>query len=172
MLRREPADMSVMRQLAALALAPFALWNLQANLAQVSHNVYGDVAAKPLTVVAGHGAVVRCGSYCRFGRGWLAFRGAPELERRDVASARMRLSRQWGWVVELRLTPAATRRWAPYAARLVRDARKSGVPDVLVVAAAGQVVAAPVATDVFVTHGTLTLTGFTRGAARALLGVG
>jgi hypothetical protein len=161
-----------MRLLAALALAPFALWNLQANLAPVSHNVYGDVAAKPHTVVAGHGTLVRCGAYCRFGSGWLAFRGAPELGRADVSSARARLSRKWGWVVELQLTAAGARRWAPEAAQLARDARKRGVPDVLVIAAGGQVVAAPVASDVFVTKRTLTLTGFTRAAAKAVLGAG
>jgi hypothetical protein len=173
MRRPTPADTSGMRllasSLAALALSPpFAVWDLQADLAKVSHNAFGDVAVKPRGAVTGHGSVVRCGAWCRFGDGWLAFSAPPALGRTDVSRAAARFDGKKGWTVELHLTGRGWTRWQSFARRADRDGRKRGVPDVLVVTTSGQVAGTPMASQVFAAKGSVTLTGFTRASARAV----
>ena len=155
--------------LAALALSPpFAVWDLQADLAKVSHNAFGDVAVKPHAAVAGHGALVRCAAWCRFGDGWLAFSARPALARADVSRATPRLDRKNGWTVELRLTGPGWARWRSFAHRVELNGKKRGVPDVLIITASGQVAGTPMASEVFAAKGSVTLTGFTRASARAV----
>ena len=173
MRRARPADIRCMRllasSLAALALSPpFAVWDLQADLAKVSHNAFGDVAVRPHAAVAGHGSVVRCGAWCRFGDGWLAFAARPALGRADVSRATPRLDRGKGWTVELRLTRAGWARWQTFSRRAERRGARRGVPDVLIVTTSGQVAATPIASQVSAARGSVTLTGFTRASARAV----
>ena len=153
---------------AAAATPPFGVFDLQTDLAAASRNAYGDVAAKPRAAVAGHGLVVHCGSDCRFGRGWLAFAVRPALTGADVTAARVRFSKRTGWTVALSLRPAAQARWAAFARRVAFAGRHRGVPDVLVVVARGEVVAAPLSTEVAASPGGVTLSGFSRASARAL----
>lgn len=153
----------------AAAGSGFALYDLQTDLARASRNVYGDVQAKPHAALAGHGTLARCAAWCRFGAGWLAFRTEPRLQAADVSAAAMRFTKRKGWVVELSLRPIAQRRWAAFAQRLRAAAAERGVPDVLVVVAAGQVAAAPYSSQVGFAHGRVTLTGFSRASADALV---
>jgi hypothetical protein len=167
--RGEEADIPSMRllatSLAALALSPpFGIWDLQRDLAPTSRNGYGDVQPKPRAALRGK-TFVRCGTWCRFGAGWLAFRTAPALGRGDVASATSGYSKRLGWHVRLELTSSGRRRWEAF----VRRVRLRGLPDVLVVAAGGEVAAAPLATEVSGLHGTVTLTDFTKASARAVV---
>ena len=163
--------------LAALALAgpaaastpPFGVFDLQSDLAAASHNAYGDVAAKPRAAVTGRGTVVHCGAWCRFGKGWLAFAVKPALAGGDVSSARVRYSKQMGWTVIVSLHPAAQARWAAFAKRVAFAGRHRGVPDVLIVVTRGENAAAPLSTEVTAAHGDVTLAGFSRASARALV---
>jgi hypothetical protein len=163
--------------LAALALpagagaaAPrFALWDLQTDLSHASRNVYGDVQVKPAPKLAGRGTVVLCAAWCRFGKGSLAFSATPRLSAADVASARVAYSKHRGWVVQLTLRRPAVARWRAFVRNVTLGAKRRGVPDVLVVAAGGRVAAAPLATDVTSSGATVTLTGFARGGAKALV---
>jgi hypothetical protein len=162
--------------LAALALAgpaaastpSFGVFDLQTDLAAASHNAYGDVAAKPRAAVTGHGTVVRCGSWCRFGKGWLAFAVKPALSRGDVSSARVRYSKHMGWTVVVSLHPAAQTRWAAFAKRVAFAGKHRGVPDVLIVVTRGEIAAAPLSTEVTAARGSVTLSGFSRASAKAL----
>jgi hypothetical protein len=154
---------------AAAAAPRFAVYDLQHDLAHASRNAFGDVAARPSGALAGHGTLVRCGGWCRFGDGWLAFAGRPRLGAVDVASVRAGFSRRLGWSVRVRLSPAGRREWTGFAAAARVAARRHGVPDVLVVVAGGQVAAAPLSSQVFAADGVLTLTGFSGAAARALV---
>lgn len=154
---------------AAAATPSFGIFDLQSGLAAVSHNAYGDVAAKPRAAVEGHGLLARCGSSCRFGSGWLAFGVQPALTRADVTAARAQFSKRTGWTVALSLRPAAQDRWAAFARRVAFAGRHRGVPDVLVVVARGEIAAAPLSTEVNAAHGGVTLSGFSRASARALV---
>jgi hypothetical protein len=155
---------------AASASTPrFAVYVLQSDLAGVSHNMYGDVQVKPQAAVAGKGTIVRCATWCRFGSGWLAFKGsAARLAPADASAAAVRYTKRKGWTVQLTLTHAAATKWTRLARQLKAGAKSRGVPAVLVVVAGGQVAAAPFASQVSATGGVLTLTGFSRASARAL----
>jgi hypothetical protein len=163
--------------LAALALAgpaaastpPFGVFDLQSDLAEASHDTYGGPAAKPRGAVAGHGLLAHCGAECRFGDGWLAFAAKPALTRADVSAAQMQFSKRAGWTVVVSLRPAAQRRWAAFAQRVAAAGRERGVPDVLVVVARGEIEAAPLSTEVSASHAGVTLSGFSRASARALV---
>jgi hypothetical protein len=173
--------MSVMRYLAAAVVAVllnaapaaaavprFALWDLQSDLAQQSRNEYGDVAVKPARALAHvRGAtVVRCGTWCRFGSGYLAFSKPAHLTAGDVAGASVRYTKKLGWTVRLSLHPAARARWSRFSHNVLAQAKLHGVPDVLVVVAGGQIAAAPLATQVQTAQSAVTLTGFSRASAR------
>jgi hypothetical protein len=175
--------MSAMRLLAvllgALALAcpaaasstpRFAVWDLQSDLATVSRNTFGDVAAKPRAAVDGRGTLVRCGTWCRFSPGWLAFRAKPQLDGGDVTAVKVAHSKRLGWEVQATLTRPALERWSHLAQLAAERSRRRGVPDVLLVAARGVVVASPYSSDVRTSHGRLVLSGFTgRAAANAVV---
>src|ERR1700758_1051247 len=99
MTRPYRADMSVMRIAAAAvalllisapaaAAAPrFALFDLQSDLSAAARNEYGGVTVKPLRSLA-HvpgATLVRCATWCRFGKGWLAFSKPTHLSAGDVS---------------------------------------------------------------------------------------
>lgn len=162
--------------LAALALAGpasaaaprLAVWDLQSDLAHASRNDFGDVAVKPRAAVAGKGTLVRCGAWCRFGSGWLAFGTAPRLATPDLHGVRVVYEKRLGWTVRAALSRPAAARWAHFARLTAERSRRRGVPDVLVVAARGVVVAAPLSSTVHARDGVLVLTGFSRSSAKAL----
>jgi hypothetical protein len=154
---------------AAASTPSFGVFDLQSDLAAASHNAYGDVAAKPRVAVAGHGTLAECASWCRFGKGWLAFAVKPALTRADVTAAHVQYSKHLGWTVVVSLHPAAQSRWAAFARRVAFAGKHRGVPDVLVVVARGQIAAAPLSTEVTAAHGDLTLAGFSRASAKALV---
>lgn len=154
--------------LAAASAPVFGLWSLQADLANASKNTYGDVAVRPRAALAGTGTVVRCGASCRFGSGWLAFAKPSRLSARDVATASAAFTKRDGWSVRLELTAGGRGRWDTFVRQLRRNARARGVPDVLVVAGAGQVAAQPLATQVASKGGVVTLTGFSKAGALKL----
>src|SRR3954469_25841682 len=81
---------------AAAAGPRFALFDLQTDLAQASRNSYGDVEVGPRSALAGHGTLVQCAAWCRFGDGWLAFRADPHLQAADVSAATAALSTRRG----------------------------------------------------------------------------
>jgi hypothetical protein len=162
---------------AALALAApaagatprFALFDLKSDLAHASRNAFGDVAVRPRAALAGRGTLVECGTWCRLGAGWLAFARRPHLAGGDVSAARVRYSPRRGWTVRLTLRPGARGRWAAFVRGLGESAKLAGVPDVLVVVADGRVAATPLASEVSTARGVVTIAGFSRGSANALL---
>lgn len=164
--------------LSALALAGpagastprLAVWDLQTGLAQASRDAFGDVAVKPHAKVAGKGTLVRCGAWCRFSPGWLAFRAKPLLGAADLRAAKVVRSKRLGWTVQSTLTRPALARWTRFAAVAAERSKRRGVPDVLVVAARGVIAAAPYSSLVHARRGQLVLTGFvSRAAANAVV---
>jgi hypothetical protein len=154
---------------AASAAAPrFAVYDLQTDLAHASRNPYGDVQVRPHAALAGKGTLVRCGTWCRFGPGWLAFRATSRLAPGGVSRASVRYTKHKGWTVQLALNRPAAASWTRLARQLKAGARLRGVPDVLVVTVGDRIAAAPFATQVTASGGTLTLTGFSRASAKAL----
>lgn len=154
--------------LAAASAPVFGLWSLQGDLASASKNTYGDVAVHPRAQVAGRGAVVRCGAWCRLGPGWLAFAAPSRLSRTDVATATAARTKRDGWLVRLELTNRGRSRWDAFGRELRRSARVRGVPDVLAVVVGGQVAALPLASRVAARSGVVTLTGFSKAGALKL----
>jgi hypothetical protein len=154
---------------AAAAGPRFALFDLQTDLAKASRNAFGDVETGNRDSLAGHGTLARCAAWCRFGDGWLAFNRKPQLGHADVTDASVAFSKRRGWIVELSLRPAARARWSAFAQRAAAVEKQRGVPDVLVVVAAGQIAATPYTSQITSRNGRLTLTGFSRASANALL---
>jgi hypothetical protein len=175
-LMRRPyrADSRCMRMLAVLAVAlsvvapaaaatpRFALLDLH-DLAQASRNEYGDVL--PTTRRPHAAFVVRCGTGCRFGTGWLGFRQSVGPAGADVRRATTVLGKI-GWSVRLTLSARGRSRWQAFARLALRRERRAGVPDVLAVAVGGRVVAAPFASEAQLTGSVLDLPGFSRSGAR------
>jgi hypothetical protein len=153
---------------AAAATPRLAVWDLQSDLAHASRNDFGDVAVKPRAALAGAGTLVRCGTWCRFGSGWLAFGAPPRLATPDLCGLRVVYEKRLGWTVQATLSPAAAARWSRFSRLLAQRSRRRGVPDVLVVAARGVVVASPLGSAVHAADGALVLTGFSRASAKAL----
>ena len=153
---------------AGAATPRFGLWDLQTDLSHASRNTYGDVTVKPLGALAGKGTTARCGAWCRFGDGWLAFAAKPRLGAADVAGAKVAYSKHKGWFVDLTLRRSAVVRWRAFARNVAEGTKLRGVPDVLVVVAGGQVAASPLATEVTSSGAVVTLTGFSRASAKAL----
>ncbi len=89
---------------ASAGVPRFALFDVHTDLAGASHNEFGDVKIwkrEPALAARAHGSVlVRCGSDCTFGPGWLAFAHGPALSAGDVASATARRA-HFGWSVVL-----------------------------------------------------------------------
>jgi N-acetylmuramic acid 6-phosphate (MurNAc-6-P) etherase len=69
-------------------------------------------------------------------------------------------------MVTVRLTARGETRWKAFAKQAARNARARGVPDLLIVAADGAVLAQPSASHVLLRSGTLELTGFSRSGAQ------
>jgi hypothetical protein len=150
---------------AAAATPRFGLFDLH-DLARASHNVYGDVkVSKHPTALKG--TVVRCGTGCRFGAGWLSFAKGPSLTAGDVVSATAHSGRI-GWSVDVGLNTRGQARWTAFAKIAAQRRKSSGVPDVFVVVVNGSILALPYANDVHHKQGTLDLIGFTRAGARLM----
>jgi hypothetical protein len=147
---------------AAAAGPRFGLFDLN-DLARASHNVYGDVKVSQ-RATALRGTVVRCGTGCRFGNGWLAFAKAPSLNAADVISAKAHSGRI-GWSVDLGLTARGKTRWTAFDKLARQHARSAGFPDVLAVVIDGAILAAPYSNEVRYKNGALELVGFSRSAA-------
>jgi hypothetical protein len=152
---------------AAASTPRFGLWDLQVDLAHASRNAYGDVAAKPRAALSGKGTLVRCGTWCRLGPGWLAFHAKPRLAAADVRAAQVVYSKRLGWTVRATLTRAGLVGWTAFEREAALRARQRGVPDVLVVAAGSDVAATPLVSAVAASHGELVVTGFSRASAKA-----
>jgi hypothetical protein len=140
--------------LGALALAGgasastprFALFDVHTDLAQASHNAYGDVKIwKRQTALASRvhgGTLVRCGNACTFGAGWLAFSATPAISAADVTGAKAYRGKA-GWSVVVTLTPRGVSRLKTFNRRASLSGAKRGVPDALVLVLDGDVVAQP-----------------------------
>jgi hypothetical protein len=154
---------------AAAATPRFGLFDLGADAAKASHNVYGDVqvaASRAALARKAHGAtLVRCAAGCRLGRGWLAFAKAPSLTRTDLGGAKASLG-QRGWTVSVALTARGQARWKRLAAQARRSAARSGLPPVYAVVVDGSILALPFANELRVRKGTLSLVGFTKAGAK------
>jgi hypothetical protein len=147
---------------AAAAGPRFGLFDLS-DLSRASHNEFGDIKVSQ-RATALRGTVVRCGTGCRFGSGWLAFAKAPSLNAGDVVSAKAHPGRI-GWSVDLGLTARGLVRWTAFSKLAAQRARSTGFPDVLVVVVNGEILSVPYANDVRHKHGTLELVGFSRANA-------
>ena len=147
----------------AAAGAPhFGLFDLN-DLAAASKNTFGDVKVSKRTTAL-RGTVVRCGTGCRFGTGWLAFAKGPSLTAGDVVSAKAHSGRI-GWSVDVGLTARGQAHWTAFSKLARQRAKSSGVPDVLAVVVDGEILALPWASAVRYKNGTLELVGFYRAAA-------
>jgi len=150
---------------AAAASTPrFALYDLR-DLAAASKNDFGDVQASKRAPKAPE--VVRCAAGCRFGAGWIGFRHAVGPTGAEVVSADVVGSAKRGFFLEVGLSARGAASWRSFARLEARRIKHAGVPDVLVVAVGGRVLAAPYATDVRLVGSRLELYGFTRAGARA-----
>ena len=131
---------------ASAATPRFALFDVHTDLAQASHNAFGDVKIwKRQAALASrtHGAtLVRCGGACTFGAGWLAFTGGPAISAGDVKSAKAYRTKV-GWSVVVVLTPRGLPSWKAFTRRASLSGATRGVPDALVLVLEGAVVAQP-----------------------------
>jgi hypothetical protein len=155
---------------ASAALPRFAVYDIATDLSRASKNDFGDirVAASRSTLArrAPGAAVVRCGSDCRFGSGWLAFGGGSHLEARDVRSASAHASRL-GSTVTLHLSARGAAAWSALERAALARQKRNGVPDVFAIVLNGTIYALPYGTGVRQTGASVELSGFTRAGARA-----
>ena len=162
--------------LAALALAGgasagtprFALFDVHTDLAAASHNTFGDVkvwkSQTALAKRAREATLVRCGSDCTFGAGWLAFSKRPALSAGDVVSAKTRRTRG-GWTVVLGLSTLGTAAMRSFERLAALSDKTRGVPDALVLVLDGTIVAQPLASQIHPGTSTVVIPGFSRGNA-------
>jgi hypothetical protein len=136
---------------ASAATPRFALFNVHSDLAAASHNSFGDVKIwkreAALARRADRATLVRCGSDCTFGAGWLAFSRKPALSAGDVLSATTHRTKS-GWSVVLGLSPHGTAAAAAFRRMTALSARTRGVPDALVLVLDGTIVAQPLADQI------------------------
>lgn len=155
---------------AAAAEPRFGVYDLSVDVAPASHNDFGDIrvaSSKASLARRAHGAtLVRCGSDCRLGVGWIAFARPSQLRAGDIRSAVAGKS-SFGWAVTVQLSARGVSAWAAVRrAALAREKRK-GVPDVFAVVLDGTIHALPYAAAVHEQGRSLELGGFTRAGARA-----
>ena len=149
----------------------FGLFDLDADLAKASHNVYGDVlvvrSAAALARRAPGAILVRCAAGCRLGSGWLAFAKAPRLDSTGLSAATAAPGVR-GWSVKLTLTARGRTIWLQTSRAAAAKAKRTGLPVVYAVVIDGAIVALPFSSDVRQEAGTLELPGFTKtGAEKA-----
>jgi hypothetical protein len=146
----------------------FALFDVHTDLAAASHNPFGDVKVwKRASALAAraHGAtLVRCGSSCTFGAGWLAFVHAPALAAGDVASAKTRPA-HLGWTIVLTLTARGHARFTSFDKRATLAGARRGIADPLALVVDGTIVAQPLQSQLRHGKATVTIPGFTRANA-------
>jgi hypothetical protein len=128
------------------ATPAFALFDVHTDLANASHNAFGDVKIwKRKTALASrvHGAtLVHCGGACTFGEGWLAFTASPALLAADVVAAKAYRTKV-GWSVVVTLTPHGQSSWKIFNRRASLSGATRGVPDALAIVLNGDIVAQP-----------------------------
>ena len=155
---------------ASAATPRFAVYDLASDVGRASHNDFGDIsvsASRASLTRRAHGAtVVRCGSDCRLGRGWIAFGKRSTLRASDVRSARAHSS-SFGWAVTLQLSARGAAAWASLDRAAFARGKRSGVPDVFAVVLDDTIYALPYATDAHQKGRSLELAGFTQAGARA-----
>jgi hypothetical protein len=144
----------------ASAAAPrVALFDLRTDVAQASHNSFGDLRVwknrAALAKRAPEATLVRCAGSCTFGKGWLAFKRKPALVSGDIASARAYRIRGLTWALSLELTPRGIARWAAFTRRTAKSATEYGIADALVLAVDGSVAGQPLADQIQAKKGTL-----------------
>ena len=126
----------------------FALFDVHTDLAQASHNVFGDVKIwkrqAALASRADGATLARCGSACTFGAGWLAFSATPAITAADVTGAKAYRTKV-GWSVVVTLTPRGVSHWKAFSLRAAKSGATRGVPDALALVLEGDVVAQPLA---------------------------
>jgi hypothetical protein len=110
---------------------------------------------------AGRATLVRCGSDCTFGAGWLAFSRKPSLSARDVVSAKTHRTKS-GWSVVLGLSPHGTAAVEAFGRMAALSAKTRGVPDALVLVLDGTIVAQPLADQIRPGKATVEIPGFSR----------
>gem|GEM_PF-4803329 len=147
---------------ASAATPRFAVLDLH-DLVRASRNAFGDVQTSRTRPPAPF--VVRCGSGCRLGAGWLGFTGrvGPAAGQVVFASA---VPGRGGWSLHLTLSPRGRAAWAAFARAAARREKREGVSDVLAVALGGRVLAVPFASQIAFSGPHLDLPGFTRANAR------
>lgn len=146
----------------------FALFDVHSDLAAVSHNTFGDVKVWKRQAALerrAHGAtLVRCGSDCSFGAGWLAFSRPPALSAGDVVTAKAQRA-HYGWGLVLTLTVRGKASLAQFHRRASLSGTTRGVPDALVLVLDGTIVAQPLASQLTPGKATLEIPGFSRANA-------
>ena len=145
-----------------------ALYDIHTDLAQASHNRFGDVKVwkrKAALADQAHGAaLVRCGDACTFGAGWLAFSGEPAFSAGEVVAAKVHGSKH-GWGVVLTLTPRGWSSWQRFSRQAALSGATRGVPDALVLVLEGNIVAQPLASQVVHGKTTVKIPGLSRADA-------
>jgi hypothetical protein len=164
--------------LGALALAAgasagtprLALFDVHTGLAAASHNMFGDVKVwKQSAALAAraHGAtLVRCGSGCTYGAGWLAFAHAPALSAGDVSAAKAERI-QGAWTVRFTLTASGRARFTSFDTKASLAGARRGIADALVLVVDGAIVAQPLQSQLKLTGSTLDVPGLTHTNALA-----
>ena len=144
---------------ASAATSRVAIFDLRTDLAQASHNSFGDLRVwknrAALAKRAPDATLVRCAGACSFGAGWLAFKRKPALASAHIASARAYRLRGLTWALSLELTPRGVARWTAFSRRTAKSATEYGIADALVLAVDGSVAGQPLADQIQAKKGTL-----------------
>lgn len=153
---------------ASAAVPRFALFDVHTDLAGASHNEYGDVKiwkSESALAARAHGStLVRCGSDCTYGTGWLAFAHGPALSAGDVASATARRA-HLGWSVVLTLTARGHTRFTSFDTQATLAGKRRGIADALALVLDGAIVAQPLQSQLRLGKTTLQIPGLTRTKA-------
>ena len=153
---------------ASAATPRLALFDVHRDLATASHNAFGDVKIwkrrSALARHAGGATLVRCGTDCTFGTGWLAFAGPPALSASEVVGAKAHRVRL-GWGVVLTLTAQGRAGMARFQRLASLSGKTRGVPDALVLVLEGTIVAQPLASQLGYGRATVEIPGFSRANA-------
>jgi hypothetical protein len=148
---------------ASAATPRLALFDVQRDLARASHNAYGDVRvwkrSSALAARASGSALVRCGSDCTFGPGWVAFSGTPAFASGDVLSARAKRTKS-SWSLILGLNRRGTAGLTRFQRLAALSGRTRGVADALVIVLNGTIIAQPLASQIRRTKAAVEIPGF------------
>jgi hypothetical protein len=154
---------------ASAATPRFGFFDLGADVAKASKNVYGDVriatSRDALERRAPDATIVHCAAECRLGTGWLAFAKPSRLTLRDLGPARAHPGLR-GWSLSVELSARGRTAWKRVAAAIKQQTARSGLPPVYAVVLDGTILATPYANELRLKGSTLELTGFEKAAAK------